>query len=117
MKQMKIIFTLLCCFFFQLSDAQYNITGKVVNESGVPLQNVSAEIKKSKAGILTDADGMFILRSDEPSPKVFISYVGYDPATIKMKNGETVIITLHQREVLLSDVQVNAFEGNSDVRN
>ncbi len=69
--------------------------GRVVDGAGRPLAgaNVSGKGKDAKHGITTDKDGQFKLPI-LPGATLVISYIGFIPAEVKIKDGYEVAIVL-----------------------
>lgn len=76
------------------------IKGKVTNESGEPLQNVSVLIVGTRNGTITDSEGNFVLNaSDDKNVVLEFSSVGFQTQRVSA-TGRSVI-----NVILLSDAQ------------
>lgn len=84
-----------------------NVTGTVTDSKGEPIIGASVRVVGSKAGTITDMDGVFKLKVPEGG-KITISYVGYDAQTVTPKNGKVKVI-LAENTAMLKDVQVVAY--------
>jgi TonB-dependent starch-binding outer membrane protein SusC len=83
------------------------IHGRVLNETGMPLQNVSILISGTKIGTATDNDGRFTLTAPDNNNIVLkISSVGYKTKTVKLEKQTEINITLEQDITGLNDVVV-----------
>jgi TonB-linked SusC/RagA family outer membrane protein len=83
------------------------IHGRVVNQKGEPLQNVSVLIAGTKIGTTTDNDGRFSLTApDNRNIALEISSVGFKTQRLKIEKQTQVNITLEEDVAGLSDVVV-----------
>lgn len=62
-------------------------SGRVVNERGEPVPNVSVMIKNSGIGTVTDANGYFKLQNFPQNSVVVVSSIGYESKQIQLKPG------------------------------
>lgn len=61
------------------------IKGRVTNERGEPLANVSVRVKgNQQAGTSTAADGTFMIRNLSPTSTLVLSSVGYEQLTVQL---------------------------------
>ncbi len=61
------------------------IKGRVTNERGEPLANVSVRVKgNQQAGTSTGADGTFMIRNLSPKSTLVLSSVGYEQLTVQL---------------------------------
>ncbi|NCI46466.1 TonB-dependent receptor [Sediminibacterium soli] len=70
-----------------------DISGKVTDENGAPLENVAVAVKGAGRGTNTNAAGDWQLRGVDDKATLVFSYVGYTPQEVPV-NGRTVIPTL-----------------------
>lgn len=83
------------------------IRGKVLNQDGEPLQNVSVVIVGTQIGTVTDADGNYSLTApDNRNIVLEISSVGYQTRRVNVGNQTEINITLDQEVSGLSDIVV-----------
>lgn len=71
-----------------------NITGKVLDEKGVPLPGVSIVVKGSKTGTATNTEGAYQLSVPDAGGILIFSYVGYTPQEVALGNQSTYDITM-----------------------
>jgi len=81
------------------------ITGTVVDESGIPAIGVSIVEKGTTNGVMTDENGKFSIRIGE-SATLTISYLGYIPQEIKIGDQTDLHITLKEDLQLLEEIIV-----------
>lgn len=66
------------------------IKGRVTNERGEPLANVSVRVKgNQQAGTSTAADGTFMIRNLSPKSTLVLSSVGYEQLTVQLASMST----------------------------
>lgn len=82
------------------------ISGTVTNEKGDPLSGVSVLVKGTSNGTTTDAQGKFRLNIPDEGATLSISYVGYQPQTIKVGSETTLSVQLKEQASGLNDVVV-----------
>jgi TonB-linked SusC/RagA family outer membrane protein len=86
-----------------------DIKGRVTNDKGEPLVGASIEIRGSKKGALTDANGVFELRQVDPDARVIISYTGYVSQEISVRRGAFLPVSLVQSINSLDETVVIAY--------
>ncbi|MBG0859431.1 MAG: carboxypeptidase-like regulatory domain-containing protein, partial [Bacteroidales bacterium] len=113
---MKAITWLLTCliltFNYTAASAQnYEIRGKITdNNSGGPMVGVHIAIKNDVYGTISGNDGDFVLKTHRPPPFVLhISYVGYVPQDIEVKDETTFLdIKMEEQMLLGQEVVISA---------
>ncbi len=93
-RNMKFTKLLFFCFSFILFSAtswsqELNVSGTIVDESGLPLPGVSVLLKGSSQGSISDMDGNYTIRVASNGTLVF-SYLGYNSVE-QAVNGRTKI--------------------------
>ena len=81
------------------------ITGIVYDEEGNPVIGASVMNKETAQGAITDLDGKFSLEAFIPST-IEISYVGYEMATVNIKDNQTKTIRLIPSSLMIDEVVV-----------
>lgn len=84
------------------------ISGKVVDEQGVPLPGVTVLEKATANGTSTDFDGKYVIDIDINKTLVF-SYVGFNSQEIIVSDESTINVILKENLEALDEVQVVAF--------
>ena len=83
------------------------VRGRVVNQQGEPLSNVSVLIAGTKIGAVTNTDGYFTLNApDNKELVVEVSSVGYQTKRVSIGKQTNVNITLEVDVAGLSDIVV-----------
>ncbi len=105
---MEKIFKFL--FFFMLfcapqAFAQSIVTGEVVDEKSEPLIGATVMVKGTSTGTTTDVDGKFSL-SAKTGAVLTVSYVGYEPTTVKVPQSHKITIVLKEISTGLDEVVV-----------
>lgn len=88
------------------------VTGRVVDEQGVPLNRITVTVKGTSKGTFTNENGEFELK-DVPNDAVLIfSGVGVEPYEVSVK-GQTTIstITLKKKITTIDEIQVSVNTG------
>lgn len=101
-------FALLCAavFLTLLSWAQRAVTGKVTDDKGTPLPNVSVTIKGSNSGTVTAEDGSFSLTVPANGKVLVFSTVGMATQEVSVGNKATINVSLETSDKSLQEVVV-----------
>lgn len=90
-----------------------SVKGRVLDENGDGLPSASVQVKGTKTFTRTDAKGNFSLNA-EPGAVLVITYIGYEPYELTVKNEEPLVIKLKLSTQALKDVVVTGiFERSS----
>lgn len=108
---LRLSLILFICIISQSVSAQKKmISGKVVDNGGIPLPGANIVIKGNPKGTSTDFDGTFSIEAD-PSSTLIISYVGMDDSTILVGNRTTLNVKLQSSAQSLQEVVVSVGYG------
>lgn len=69
-----------------------------------PLPGATVTIKGSTAATSTDIDGKFTIKTERESGSIHVVYIGYMPATVGFKSGETLTVSLREDTQMLDEV-------------
>ena len=89
--------------------APIDITGRVTDKDGNPLQGANITVKGKKVSATTDASGMFILKGVSTEDEIIISYTGYKSQTFKVGNRASFNLALEVSTDPIDQVQVIAY--------
>lgn len=103
MKKKLTVF--LLTLSLQVFSQEKNISGKVNDESGVPLPGVTILIKGLPLGTVTDFDGNYELKTQVGQVLVF-SYIGMETKEVKVGNQNIINVTLKTKDTSLDEVVV-----------
>ena len=81
------------------------LKGSVLDVSNYPLIGASIIEKGTTNGFITDIDGNFELEV-EPNASVIVSYIGYLPQTILVKNQKFIKVILKEDNQMLDETVV-----------
>jgi TonB-dependent starch-binding outer membrane protein SusC len=103
----RIIFTfgLFISVFVQIIQAS-PVTGKVTDDKGLPLPEVSVQLKGKDGGVTTNKDGRFTIDVPDVSGILVFSYIGYTTQEIAVNGRSSIDVTLIPDSKVLSDVVV-----------
>ena len=105
LKYKKLIASLMLLFMFSTFYGQTNtVSGKIIDETGLPLPGVSLVVEGTKNGTITDIDGNYKIAANKNDVLVF-SYVGYITQKVKV-SGKTINISMKNNVASLSEVIV-----------
>ncbi|MCC8035386.1 MAG: SusC/RagA family TonB-linked outer membrane protein [Rikenellaceae bacterium] len=83
------------------------ITGRVVDENGIPAIGASVIIQGTTTGTSTDAGGNFTIQA-RADDVLLITYLGYESQTTTVGNRTNILVTLREDAVSLEGVVVTA---------
>lgn len=93
------------------------LSGRVVDDKGVPVIGASVVIRETNLGTITDIDGNFKLSGivDAARPELLVSYIGYITQQVPLRSQTEFEIKLTEDTKLLTEVVVTAMgiERNS----
>jgi TonB-linked SusC/RagA family outer membrane protein len=83
------------------------ITGTVTaKEDGSALPGVSIQVKGTKVGTQTGADGKFSIKVAQGQTALTFSFIGFVPKTVTLGNGSNINVSLESDSKVLSEVVV-----------
>lgn len=83
---------------------QKTISGKVVDEQGVPLPGVTVVVKGTTVGMVTNIDGDYNLQVPDDAKVLVFSFVGMKTQEVVLGNKTTIDITLEAESIGLEEV-------------
>ena len=105
----KTQFTLLIALLSLIvGHSQTVLSGKVLDESNIPLPGASVVIKGGSTGVATDFDGNFQIEVSNENEVLVVSYIGYIPQEISAKVKEEITVILQPDSQQLDEVVVTA---------
>ncbi len=103
----RIICTIVMLTALSIVTNAQVIKGKVVDAAtGTPIARASIYLNGSSKGTTSNAQGEFILYTDETKRPLVVSFVGYQPDTIHNYNNKTLTVKLSPRARVLREVVV-----------
>lgn len=82
------------------------ISGTVVDGSGLPLPGANIIVKGTNTGAQTDFDGRFSLTVDNTNAVLVVSYVGYTTREVSVEGKTSFTIALRENAAALDEVVV-----------
>lgn len=82
------------------------VTGKVVDEEGKPLQNVSILLKGTTKGSASGLDGGFSIELPEQGGVLSLSFVGYEILEVKVSKAISLSLVLKRSEAKAEEIVV-----------
>src|SRR5690606_37378932 len=88
------------------------ITGRVLDDAGIPLPGASVLIKGTTNGTVTDFNGNFVLSVEDPQTAVLVfSFISYQSEEVAVNNQNTIEVVLKTDIAALDEVVVIGY-GN-----
>lgn len=108
-KHLLVVTMCLCSLYAHILQAQSpRISGSITDgDSGKPLAGVSVSVKGKNTGTVTNADGVFELKTAVPAT-LLISFVGYARQQVNVSSTENIQISLIPSIEELNQVVVSA---------
>lgn len=101
----NLLALLVCLLSVTIVFAQdKRITGKVTDESGLPLPGASVKIKNTNVVAVTDENGNFAISAPTTSQTIIFSYLGMQDQELAFGNKTSFNIKLLSKSTSLSDV-------------
>ncbi len=108
MKQLIAMFSFL--FFTVTAFAQTKVvTGKVTDENGAPVSNVSVFVRNTNMGTTTKADGTYSITLTQAAKQISFSAVEFNTASLAVPANGVLNVKLTALDNKLSDVVVVAY--------
>jgi iron complex outermembrane receptor protein len=104
---LRCLVMLLCMFVTTVSYAQQTVTGKVTDQSGLPLPGVSVHEKGTKNGTSTNAAGNFSI-TVKPGSVLTFSSIGLVAKEVTVGTSGSLDVSLVEDANALSEVVVTA---------
>ncbi|MEO7982675.1 MAG: SusC/RagA family TonB-linked outer membrane protein, partial [Bacteroidota bacterium] len=113
---MRKLFLLLwgVMFFAVQAMAQRTISGKVTDEKGNPVANVSVLVRGTTTGTTTKTDGTYSLLIPANAKALVFSSVDMSPVELAIGTGNMLDATLKNEDRTMSEVVVTAFGIKKD---
>lgn len=105
MKLKKYLWLCFWCISTTVFAQSNEITGKVKEESGIPLPGATLMIKGTQRATVTDFDGNFSIQAS-PGETLQISYIGYDTKEVTIGSSNVLEIQLTADTQSLDEVVV-----------
>jgi len=108
MKKIILLFMLFLTVLVQAQQKSITIRGTIVtDDKDEPLIGVTVKEKGGQRGTITDLDGRFVLKTDNPDIQLICSMLGYENELIKgAANLKTIKVRLKEKTTELDDVVV-----------
>ncbi|MDN3595521.1 carboxypeptidase-like regulatory domain-containing protein [Zunongwangia endophytica] len=91
---------------------QKEITGEVLDDTGLPLPGATVVVKNTSNGTVTDMDGNFSLEIDDPTNTILVvSFVSFQTKEIPVGDQSSFNITLLSDTEALNEVVVVGYGG------
>ncbi|MEO5999910.1 MAG: SusC/RagA family TonB-linked outer membrane protein [Chitinophagaceae bacterium] len=109
MKKSALCFAFLCLIICRLCAQTKNVSGKVTDEKGLPLEGVSILIKGRSGGTATNSEGNFTLPAPGSAKALIISSTNFATQEIAIQGRSIFNISLKAATANLDEVMVVAY--------
>lgn len=83
-----------------------SITGKVLDQSGIPMAGVSVAVTGTSMGTLTDSEGNFALSNIKDDAVLRFTFVGMQPQEVSVSGKPAISITMSQESYGIDEVVI-----------
>jgi hypothetical protein len=90
----------------------FTVSGRIVDETGVPMPGVNVLIKGTTQGTVTDASGYYSVPVDNGTGSIVYSFIGYASKEVPIIGRNTIDLALEQDVTQLSEVVVTGYSGS-----
>lgn len=101
-----LLLLLVLCIELPVFAQNIQVTGNVHDEAGEPIIGASVIVVGATTGVATDFDGNFVLNNVPSNGKLKVTYIGYNPAEVKINGQSNLDITLVEDSQVLDEVVV-----------
>jgi TonB-dependent SusC/RagA subfamily outer membrane receptor len=105
----KLLFALACFFLFGTVIAQRTISGKVIDDKGSPLADVSVAVKGTSTGTTTKPDGTYSLIVPSNARTLVFTNVDMAPHEVTITSSSVISVTMTMQGKSLDEVVVVAY--------
>jgi len=106
----RFLFILLtCCVSLTLKAQTFTVSGKVLDEKGLPLPGANLKVKGGTTGTTSTSTGDFTLNVPSLQAHLIVTYVGYVEQEVDIQGKKTLTIQLTQNTGGLDEVVVVAY--------
>ncbi len=84
------------------------VTGRVVDEAGIPVLGVTIVVKGTHIGVITDPEGNYSLDVPVNASLLLFSFVGMKPAEEMLKDRSIINVTMYPDNLDVEEVVVSA---------
>lgn len=80
------------------------VKGRILDSTGEPIIGASVMVKGTNQGTITDVDGNFTLTNVPSNGELTVSYVGFQPQTVKVNGQSNITVNLKEDVAMLNEV-------------
>lgn len=108
--KLRIILVMLCAFGALALQAQKNVTGTVVDQSGAGLPGVSILVKGTTKGTTTDVDGKFGISVPNGNAILRFTFLGFGAVEQKVDLKKPMTVVMKETSKDLDEVVVVGYQ-------
>lgn len=105
MKRLVLLMAFLLPVLVVLAQS-HNLTGKVTDESGIPVAGATVTVKGTSNSVVADANGIYSITVGNNAKTLIISHVGKSNQEISIGNKTVLDASLKQEESTMQEVVV-----------
>lgn len=109
--KLTVLLTLLMVFSIQLSNAQVNtVTGKILDNVGLPLPGVTIVVSGTSRGVVSDFDGNYTI-SAQTGDVLKMSFIGMKTQMVTVGKSSSINVTMAEDLESLDAVVVTGYQN------
>src|SRR5688572_18666338 len=105
-RSMLMISLLLTSTIFSFAQNNFPVTGKVIDNSGRPLESVSVQVKGTNVTTITKQDGSYSINAPSGSSVLVFSSVGFVSTEVPINSKGTIDLSMLIAENSMDNVVV-----------
>jgi TonB-linked SusC/RagA family outer membrane protein len=112
MIKLKLFLLAILLTFSQLSQAQGEVTGTVIDDQGIPLPGANVSVVGTNRGVITDFDGNYSITVAGDEALLF-SFLGFNEAVVNVGGQSIINITLQPSAAALDEIVLTGYSRQS----
>ena len=82
------------------------ISGRVLNETGVPIEGASIMVSGTTVGTVTDGDGKFLIYAPDNNATLILTSVGFEEQSVPLNGRTEVIVNMKASQQVMDQIVV-----------
>lgn len=82
------------------------ISGRVLNETGAPIEGASIMVSGTKVGTVTDGDGKFLIYTPDNNATLIVTSVGFEEQSVPLNGRTEVIVNMKASQQVMDQIVV-----------
>ena len=110
MRKALFVFLFALVWVVNATAQDKTVTGKIVDEKGLPVEGVSVLSSDGRIGTKTTSVGMFSISITKNAKSLLFSSIGFEPQRVNIGSQTSIDITLKATDTKLDEIVVVGYE-------